>query len=159
MGALYGLRMPASEYVQRLRSRVGTDFILLPGVTAVIQKQDRFLVVKQRDTQRWSLVGGGVEPGEKPEEALRREVKEELGIVPAIGSIIGAYGGSAMETMYPNGDRVGYVTVAYRCSLPSDDLTLEVSELMAARWADLETVGTLYRHEWIDQVLAAAIDD
>ncbi len=29
--------MPMSDYVASLRARIGTDFLLLPGVTAVIR--------------------------------------------------------------------------------------------------------------------------
>lgn len=39
----------------------------------------------------WSLPGGGVEPGEDPEVAIRREIKEELGLtlgkVEALGTL------------------------------------------------------------------------
>jgi 8-oxo-dGTP pyrophosphatase MutT (NUDIX family) len=115
--------VPASDYVRRLRSRIGTEFLLLPAVTAVIQDGDRFLLARQRDTSRWSLIGGGVEPGEHPEDAVRREVEEELGVAATVRGIVGAYGGKALEAVYPNGDEVGYVSIAYRCSLPDTNLT------------------------------------
>ncbi|MDK8172437.1 NUDIX domain-containing protein [Curtobacterium citreum] len=72
--------MPASEYVRSLRKRIGSSYLLLPGVTAVVQDGDRFLLARQRDSGRWSLIGGGVEPGEEPRSALAREVREELGV-------------------------------------------------------------------------------
>ncbi|HEY9266088.1 MAG TPA: NUDIX domain-containing protein [Microbacterium sp.] len=149
--------MPASDYVTAIRSRIGTEFLLLPGVTAVIQEADRFLLARQRDSRRWSLIGGGVEPGERPEVAVRREVLEELGVHSSTHGIVGAYGGEALEAVYPNGDRVGYVTVAYRCSLPTTNLVLESVELLETRWVTAGEVRALDRHEWIDEVLADAV--
>jgi 8-oxo-dGTP pyrophosphatase MutT (NUDIX family) len=148
--------MPPSDYIRRLRLQIGNDFLLLPGVTAVIQDGDQSLLVRQRDTERWSLVGGGVESGETPEAAVYREVHEELGVVPRIGAIVGAYGGQPLETTYPNGDRVAYLTVAYRCSLPGELLVLQQDELTERRWVKRDDVGVLNRHDWIDQVLRDA---
>ena len=74
--------MPMSPYVRSLRGRIGHDLLLLPGVTAVIRDSDRFLLARQRDTERWSLIGGGIEPGETSHEAVAREVLEEVGVTP-----------------------------------------------------------------------------
>src|SRR5215469_1890474 len=55
-------------------------------VAAVIERSDRRLLIGQRrrgDTSpfKWEFPGGKVEQGETPEEALARELKEELGAV------------------------------------------------------------------------------
>lgn len=53
-------------------------------VAAVIERSDRRLLIGQRrrgDTSplKWEFPGGKVERGETPEDALARELKEELG--------------------------------------------------------------------------------
>ena len=150
--------MGASDYIQGLRSRIGNDYLLLPAVTAVIQDADRYLLARHRDSQLWSFVGGGIEPGESPEAAVQREVFEELGVKPTVHGIIGAYGGRPLENTYSNGDRVGYVTVAYRCSLPTGNLALDRTEILDTRWVSIGEARGLARHEWIDQVLDDAAE-
>lgn len=41
------------------------------------------------DPNSWQLIGGGVEPGESYEEALKREIKEEIGVVAKDISFLG----------------------------------------------------------------------
>lgn len=45
---------------------------------ALISVQDKLLLVKE-DSDYWDLPGGGVEHFEIPEDALKREVQEEVG--------------------------------------------------------------------------------
>jgi 8-oxo-dGTP pyrophosphatase MutT (NUDIX family) len=148
--------VPSSPYVQSLRSRVGHSLLLLPGVTAVIQREGRFLVARQRDTDVWSLIGGGIEPHEEPADAVRREVEEELRVTPAVGKILGAYGGLELSNTYPNGDAVSYVTIAYECAVSQDTFNLEEEELIEVAWLEERTIHTLPRHRWIDRVIRDA---
>jgi len=58
-------------------------------VAAVIIRDDRVLMVRERGPDKegrhlgqeyWTLPGGGIEPGENFDHAVRREVKEEVGL-------------------------------------------------------------------------------
>ncbi|HHV7384108.1 TPA: nucleoside triphosphatase NudI [Escherichia fergusonii] len=53
-------------------------------VCPLIQNDGAYLLCKMADDRgvfpgQWALSGGGVEPGERIEDALRREIREELG--------------------------------------------------------------------------------
>ena len=47
---------------------------------AIIIKGDKILIAKRREYMKWEFPGGRVEEGEKMEECLKREIKEELDI-------------------------------------------------------------------------------
>lgn len=62
-------------------------------VTAgVIHEANRILVARRRLDDReggkWEFPGGKVEPGEDPRQAIRRELREELGIEAEAGRIL-----------------------------------------------------------------------
>lgn len=61
------------------------------GVFAIIEVDGQFLLAKRRDIGWWNLPGGGVEPGESVDEAIRREVMEEVGIDFEIDYLVGVY--------------------------------------------------------------------
>ncbi len=57
---------------------------------AVIERDGRVLIAKRKNGWRfagkWEFPGGKIEPNETPEECLRRELHEELGIETEIGN-------------------------------------------------------------------------
>jgi 8-oxo-dGTP diphosphatase len=48
----------------------------------------RVLLVKPTYKEGWDLPGGYVEPGETPSEGCEREIKEELGLLRRVGSLL-----------------------------------------------------------------------
>ncbi len=87
-GALRGaLHRAALSTFRRLPAplRRGAVRVLTPrftvGAVVVLQRPSgELLLVRQRHTGRWALPGGLLERGERPRDALAREVAEELGV-------------------------------------------------------------------------------
>ena len=63
-------------------------------VAALIIRENKILICQRTRHQtmplKWEFPGGKIEAGERPEEALRRELEEELGICAAIGHKVAA---------------------------------------------------------------------
>ena len=79
----------------------------------------------------WEFPGGKIEPGESPEEALQREIREELAIDITIDSYL-----TTVDYDYPN----FHLTMhCYLCHL-KDDIQPHLLEHEAARWLGKENL-------------------
>lgn len=58
---------------------------------AVVLRDQEVLLVRRDSPSLWELPGGGVLPGETPEDAVRREVQEETGVRVEIVELLGWY--------------------------------------------------------------------
>ena len=62
------------------------DELTKNAVAIIVNNDNKILLLKRSDDpkiwqpSKWALVGGGIEKGEKPEEAVKREIKEEIGL-------------------------------------------------------------------------------
>lgn len=62
------------------------------GAFAIIfNEEKKVLLCHRRDMDAWNLPGGGLEPGELPDEAVVREVSEETGLDVAVDHLAGVY--------------------------------------------------------------------
>lgn len=103
---------------------------------AIIEKDGKFLMGnKAKDVgpypNTWRLPGGGVEENETPEDAIKREVKEETGLEATEVDKVGY-----LEDEEPNkhGEMTHYKFHVFRVETSgTETLTLEFPEL---RWID-----------------------
>jgi len=78
---------------------------MLQVVAAIIERNGSVLIGRRKPEQshplQWEFPGGKVEPGETPEQALARELAEELAIVQVEGHEI-----TRQEFTYPGKDPI-----------------------------------------------------
>lgn len=100
-------------------------------VAAVIRRGDEIFATQRGHGNYkdwWEFPGGKIEPGETPEQALVREIKEELAATIAVDAHI-----ATVDTDYPE----YHVTMdSYWCHVTGGELTLLEHE--AARWLPLD---------------------
>ena len=81
----------------------------------------------------WEFPGGKIEPGETPEVALAREIKEELNAEISIDKFV-----TTVEYDYP---KFHLTMHCYLCSLTTDSLHLNEHE--AAKWLTKEELDSV----------------
>ncbi len=134
-------------YVLEIREAVGDDRPLLLAGTGLIalDREGRLLLQRRTDDGTWSLVGGYLEIGEGPEEAARREAKEEVGLELGALELFGVFSGPEMYHEYDQG-RVYAVTIAYVVHNVSGEPKADQEEVKETRFFGLDALpGNLER--------------
>lgn len=124
----FGLLPP---FVRRRLVRLGTPSFTLGAVVA-LQHQGRTLVLRQAHRPDWGLPGGLLGRGETAEEALVREVHEELGLDLEPGRCL-------LTRVDPERRQVDLV---YRVVLAARPQVAAHAETTRAEWLDIPALLT-----------------
>ena len=118
-------------------------------VAAIIRKDDKIFATQRGYGEWkdwWEFPGGKMEEGESPEEALKREINEELSTSISIDKLL-----YTVDYDYP---KVHLTMHCYICSLLNDALHLNEHE--AAKWLSREDIHSV---KWLpaDDILLPMI--
>ena len=146
--------MPASDYILGLREKIGHDPLLNPGVAALIRDDaGRVLLQRRSDDGTWSLPAGAVDPGERPAEALVREVWEETGLRVVPKKLAGVFSGPEFRHTYPNGDQIDVFSVVFVCEVTGGTLHGRDGESLELRYF----MPADFPASWLSQRYPAAL--
>jgi 8-oxo-dGTP diphosphatase len=103
---------------------------------AIILEQGRVLLTQRPDDGRhagfWEFPGGKIDPGESPEQALAREIEEELGVSVTVGRIY--------EVVYFRYKWGPVLILAYLCRITCG--VIRNLEVAAHRWVEPAELST-----------------
>lgn len=105
-------------------------------VAAIIQDGDRIFATQRgygEFKDGWEFPGGKIELGETPQQALKREIEEELDTEITVGELL-----TVVEYDYPT---FHLSMQCFLCTVESGNLTLKEHE--AARWLTREQLDSV----------------
>jgi 8-oxo-dGTP diphosphatase len=150
------------DYVLDLRRAYGKGRLLLPGVSAVVLRNDldppgwHVLLNRRSDSGEWSLPSGIVEPDEQPAAALAREVAEETCVevdVERLALLV-----TEPEISYGNGDRCQFISMTFRCRYRGGKAAVGDEESTAVGWFPLEDLPLDLGDRYRRRIAIAAAD-
>jgi 8-oxo-dGTP pyrophosphatase MutT (NUDIX family) len=128
-----------NEYIKSLRKKIGHDLIIQCGASVIVlNEQNEILLQLRKDNSCWGYAGGAVEPNEPVEEAAKRELYEETGLIANKLELFGVFSGPDLHYIYPNGDEVSNVDIVYLCKDYSGELKCQDSDVSDLRFFPLD---------------------
>lgn len=134
-------------------------------VRAIVSNEEgKFLLIQPHSYKEhmWTFVGGGVEAGETADQAIKRELMEEVGIGDVISiatsSIKPWYEFSPKFKKSKSTEYDGQIANLFWIKVPNNiSIKLQVEEVKAFRWASLTEVRELVtvpeQIEWFNAVI------
>jgi ADP-ribose pyrophosphatase YjhB (NUDIX family) len=130
-----------------ISARVGAD-------AAVFDADDRILLVRRTDDNKWGLIAGWVDPNESPETTAIRELGEEVGITARVDQLVGVFYRPADAREHPHGT----VSILYLCAMTGGTLRPQPHEVHEVAWRDVDAVAKDEWHHHHETLARAARD-
>ncbi|CDG19306.1 nucleoside triphosphatase NudI [Xenorhabdus doucetiae] len=123
-------------------------------VCPIIQNNGEYLLCKMASDRgvfpgQWALSGGGMEPGETMEEALRREIREELGEALEITEVKPwAFRDDVRVKTYSDGttEEIYMIYLIFDCLSANRDITFN-EEFQEIAWVSSEAMKDMDLNE------------
>ena len=130
-----------TDYIMNLRKLVGhIPLILVAAGVIIVDDKGRVLLQQRTDNNKWGILGGGIEPGETVEEAAKREVYEESGLIVENIQLFNIYSGEEQHYTYPNGDEVYCINIVFITKNFQGDIRVDDAESRELKFFDIDNL-------------------
>jgi ADP-ribose pyrophosphatase YjhB (NUDIX family) len=136
----------------------------IAGVGAVVLDAEHRVLLVRRGQEpllgEWSLPGGALELGERLEDGIRREVREETGLSVEPVEIVAVFDHISHAPDDATRVRFHYVLVDYRCRVLGGALAsaTDVTAVRWAHWDELTGHGAIAIRPFTLSVIRKALD-
>ncbi len=124
-------------------------------VRALIQQEEKVLLVQDRATKEWSLPGGYAEVGLTPKENIQKEVLEETGLHVAVGPLRAIFDTNLREDIP---QLFQYYKLVFACEVISGAFAAN-SETVQSHYFELEDLPTLSMKRTTKEQLVQLVQD
>ena len=130
-----------SNYIQDLRKIVGHRVLMQCAASVIIENEKgQVLLGRRTDNHQWTYAGGSLEIDETVEEAAKRELREEMGLIAEELEFFMINSGPEAHYIYPNGDEVTNVEIIYICRKYHGTIKAQEEEIGDLQFFDVKDI-------------------
>ena len=127
------------DYLKELRKRTDHMPLVLPhSVVILFNEKGEVLLEERTDDGFFDFPGGGIDLKESAEDAAKRELKEETGLIADELKLFKVYSGEITHYVYFNGDEIYGVDLVYTCHKYHGEMKPQLEEVKSLKFYDLK---------------------
>ena len=119
----------------------------------IIIKENKVLLIKQKNGNFWGFPKGHLEEGETEIEAAKRETLEEIGLEVIIDET------KRYETNYIIRNEIDKTSVFYLAKIKSGEITKQEEEIEDIQWFDFNKAMEVITYDNLKEIFGKAVED
>ena len=123
----------------------------------IFNRNKQVLLIERKDNSYWALPTGRMERGETLEEAVVREIMEELNLKIRVKNLVGLYSHPSDQVLsYSSGETIQFVAACFFCEIEEGELRNNQSEILESNFysvSQLPQPMVVSHLQWIEDGL------